>query len=69
MKIARYVFRLGDSWGGCNISDDGVIALAKALENTMSIKKIWLESNPLITDLCVPSIKKMIQSSNVEDVL
>lgn len=48
------------------ISDNGIEVLAPYLEGNVSFKRLYLDGNKYITDLSIPLLMKVIQTSHIE---
>ncbi len=51
-----------------NISDDEIEMLSKYLEGNNSLEGIYMFDNPLVTDRSVPTLLKIIESTNIKDL-
>lgn len=50
------------------ISDEGIELLAPYLDGNATLKNLFIENNPKITDKSEPVLVKMIESSYIEDL-
>lgn len=51
------------------VSDDEIERLSKSLEGNTSLESIYMFDNKLVTDRSIPTLIKMIETTNLSDIV